>query len=416
MFAGATVGAHFDSMLVKVTCRGSDLRSAARRAYRALTEFRVRGVSTNIRFLEAVITDPDFLAGRTTTSFIDERPHLLSYHIPADRGTKLLTYLAEMSVNRPNGEPRTYLRPRKKLPVLPPEVASAPPPSGSRQRLLEVGPAQWAAELRAQKAVAVTDTTFRDAHQSLLATRVRTRDLLHVAPVIARTLPQLFTIEAWGGATYDVALRFLKEDPWSRLDALHAAMPNLPLQMLLRGRNTVGYTPYPLAVTKSFVAEAARSGLDVFRIFDALNNVDQIRPAIEAVLETDHAVAEAALCYTGNMSSPAEKLYTLDYYLRLAEQLVDAGAHILAIKDMAGLLRAPAAAQLVTALRSNFDLPVHLHTHDTAGGQLGHAPRSDRRRRGRCRRGLGGDGRHDITGVDVRAGGSAGGHGAGHRD
>jgi pyruvate carboxylase len=371
VFAGATVGAHFDSMLVKVTCRGSDLRSAARRAYRALTEFRVRGVSTNIAFLEAVISDPDFLAGRTTTSFIDERPHLLRYHIPADRGTKLLTYLAEMSVNRPNGEPRTHLRPRKKLPVLPPEVASAPPPSGSRQRLLEVGPAQWAAELRAQSAVAVTDTTFRDAHQSLLATRVRTRDLLHVAPVIARTLPQLFTIEAWGGATYDVALRFLKEDPWSRLDALHAAMPNLPLQMLLRGRNTVGYTPYPLAVTKAFVAEAARSGLDVFRIFDALNNVDQIRPAIEAVLETDHAVAEAALCYTGNMTSPAERLYTLDYYLRLAEQLVQAGAHILAIKDMAGLLRAPAAAQLVAALRSNFDLPVHLHTHDTAGGQLG---------------------------------------------
>ena len=217
----------------------------------------------------------------------------------------------------------------------------------------------------------VTDTTFRDAHQSLLATRVRTKDLLEVAPTIARTLPQLLSVEAWGGATYDVALRFLKEDPWERLDALHQAMPNLPLQMLLRGRNTVGYTPYPLAVTKSFVAEAARSGLDVFRIFDALNNVDQIRPAIEAVLETDHAVAEAALCYTGNMTSPAERLYTLDYYLALAEQLVEAGAHVLAIKDMAGLLRAPAAAKLVTALRANFDLPVHLHTHDTAGGQLG---------------------------------------------
>jgi len=251
------------------------------------------------------------------------------------------------------------------------DLAAAPPPSGSRQHLLEVGPARWAADLRAQVPVAVTDTTFRDAHQSLLATRVRTRDLLHVAPVIARTLPQLLSVEAWGGATYDVALRFLKEDPWDRLDALHKAMPNLPLQMLLRGRNTVGYTPYPLAVTKAFVHEAAASGLDVFRIFDALNNVDQIRPAIEAVLETDHAVAEAALCYTGNMTSPGETLYTLDYYLRLAEQLVEAGAHVLAIKDMAGLLRAPAAAKLVTALRSNFDLPVHLHTHDTAGGQLG---------------------------------------------
>jgi pyruvate carboxylase len=371
VFAGSSVGAHFDSMLVKLTCRGTDLRSAARRAYRALTEFRVRGVSTNIPFLEAVISDPDFLAGHATTSFIDERPHLLTYHIPADRGTKLLTYLAEVSVNKPNGDPLTMLRPPEKLPVLPPELASAAPPPGSRQRLLEVGPTQWAAELRAQTAVAVTDTTFRDAHQSLLATRVRTRDLLHVAPVIARTLPQLFSVEAWGGATYDVALRFLKEDPWDRLDALHAAMPNLPMQMLLRGRNTVGYTPYPLAVTRAFVHEAAKSGLDIFRIFDALNNIDQIRPAIEAVLETDHAVAEAALCYTGNMTSPAEKLYTLDYYLTLAEQLVNAGAHILAIKDMAGLLRAPAAAKLVTALRANFDLPVHLHTHDTAGGQLG---------------------------------------------
>ena len=370
VFAGATVGAHFDSMLVKVTCRGSDLRSAARRAYRALSEFRVRGVSTNIPFLEAVISDPDFLDGHTSTSFIDERPYLLHYHIPADRGTKLLTYLAEISVNKPNGEPRTLLRPREKLPVLVRSVLQAPPPSGSRQRLLEVGPAQWAAELRAQTAVAVTDTTFRDAHQSLLATRVRTRDLLHVAPVIARTLPGLFSVEAWGGATYDVALRFLKEDPWDRLDELHAAMPNIPLQMLLRGRNTVGYTPYPLAVTRAFVHEAASSGLDIFRIFDALNNVDQIRPAIEAVLETDHAVAEAALCYTGNMTSPGEQLYTLDYYLRLAEHLVEAGAHILAIKDMAGLLRAPAAAKLVTALRANFDLPVHLHTHDTAGGQL----------------------------------------------
>lgn len=370
VFAGATVGAHFDSMLVKVTCRGSDLRSAARRAYRALSEFRVRGVSTNIPFLEAVISDSDFLDGRTSTSFIDDRPYLLHYHIPADRGTKLLTYLAEISVNKPNGEPRTLLRPREKLPVLSRSVLQAPPPSGSRQRLLEVGPAQWAAELRAQTAVAVTDTTFRDAHQSLLATRVRTRDLLHVAPVIARTLPQLFSVEAWGGATYDVALRFLKEDPWDRLDELHAAMPNIPLQMLLRGRNTVGYTPYPLAVTSAFVHEAASSGLDIFRIFDALNNVDQIRPAIEAVRETDHAVAEAALCYTGNMTSPGEKLYTLDYYLRLAEHLVEAGAHILAIKDMAGLLRAPAAAKLVTALRAHFDLPVHLHTHDTAGGQL----------------------------------------------
>ena len=369
VFAGAQVGAHFDSMMVKLTCRGRDLATAVRRAQRALSEFRVRGVNTNIGFLRGVLADPDFLAGRVTTSFIDERPHLLHPHPSADRATKLLTYLAGITVNKPHGEPRTPIVAREKLPPLPVELAKNPP-AGSRQRLLELGPKGFAEALRAQTAVAVTDTTFRDAHQSLLATRVRTRDLMNVAPHIAGLLPQLFSSEAWGGATYDVALRFLKEDPWARLATLHEAMPNIPLQMLLRGRNTVGYTPYPLAVTRTFVHEAAETGIDIFRIFDALNNVDQIRPAIEAVLETDHAVAEAALCYTGNMTSPAEKLYTLDYYLTMAEELVKAGAHILAIKDMAGLLRAPAASRLVTELRRNFDLPVHLHTHDTAGGQL----------------------------------------------
>ena len=370
VFAGAEVSAHFDSMLVKLTCRGRDLQSAARRAYRALTEFRIRGVSTNIGFLEAVITDPDFLAGHATTSFIDERPHLLSHRLPADRGTKLLKYLAGVAVNKPHGECRTALIARDKLPGLTQAELAAPPPPGSKQLLLAEGPERFAQVLRDQHAVAVTDTTFRDAHQSLLATRVRTRDLLHVAPYIARLLPGLFSMESWGGATYDVTLRFLKEDPWERLASFAEAMPNIPQQMLLRGRNTVGYTPYPLAVTRAFVHEAARTGCDIFRIFDALNNIDQIRPAIEAVRETDHGVAEAALCYTGNLTSPGEKLYTLDYYLRFAEELVGAGAHILAIKDMAGLLRAPAAAKLVRALRERFDLPVHLHTHDTAGGQL----------------------------------------------
>ena len=371
VFAGAEVSAHFDSMLVKLTCRGSDLPTAARRAYRALTEFRIRGVSTNIPFLEAVITDPDFLAGRATTSFIEERPQLMNHRMPADRGTKLLSYLAGVAVNKPNGEARTTLIARDKLPALPRAELSAPAPSGSKQMLLSEGAERFAQALRDQTAVAVTDTTFRDAHQSLLATRVRTRDLLHVAPYIARMLPGLFSMESWGGATYDVTLRFLKEDPWDRLAKFAEAMPNIPQQMLLRGRNTVGYTPYPLAVTRAFVHEAARTGCDIFRIFDALNNIDQIRPAIEAVRETDHGVAEAAICYTGNLTSPSETLYTLDYYLRFADQLVAAGAHILAIKDMAGLLRAPAAAKLVTALRSRFDLPVHLHTHDTAGGQLG---------------------------------------------
>lgn len=370
VFDGAEVGAHFDSMLVKLTCRGRDFATAVQRAQRALQEFRIRGISTNITFLESLISDPDFIAGRITTSFIEERPSLFDNRMPADRGTKLLTYLAGITVNQPHGPQRTERSAREKLPHLPEDVLRAEPPAGSRQQLLDLGPEGWARALRERTSVAVTDTTFRDAHQSLLATRVRTRDMLHVAPYVAHMLPQLLSVEAWGGATYDVALRFLLEDPWERLAKLHEAMPNLPIQMLLRGRNTVGYTPYPLSVTNAFVAEAARTGVDVFRIFDALNNVDQMRPAIEAVRETDHAVAEAALCYTGNMLSPGEQLYTLDYYLRLAEQLVEAGAHVLAIKDMAGLLRAPAAAQLVRALRERFDLPVHLHTHDTAGGQL----------------------------------------------
>jgi pyruvate carboxylase len=367
VFVGAEIGAHFDSMLVKLTCRGRDFPTAVRRARRALAEFRIRGVSTNIPFLQALLEEPDFQDGRLSTAFIDERPYLRTARVSADRGTKLLTYLADVTVNQPHGPGRTRVSPRSKLPHI---DRSTPPPPGARDRLLRVGPQAFADELRAQEAVGVTETTFRDAHQSLLATRVRTRDLMHVAPHVARLTPQLLSVEAWGGATYDVALRFLSEDPWDRLAQLREAMPNLPLQMLLRGRNTVGYTPYPTEVTDAFVIEAANTGIDIFRIFDALNDVNQMRPAIEAVRATGTAVAEVALCYTGDLTSPSEKLYTLDYYLRLAEQIAEAGAHVIAIKDMAGLLRAPAARTLVTALRERFDQPVHLHTHDTAGGQL----------------------------------------------
>ncbi len=364
---GAEVSPHFDSMLVKLTCYGHDFPNAVRRARRAIAEFRIRGVSSNLPFLAAVLDDPDFQAGRVTTSFIEERPHLLTARPSADRGTRLLTYLARTTVNRPHGARPAVVEPVDKLPVC---DLSEPAPDGSRQLLRELGPEGFARRLREQTAVAVTDTTFRDAHQSLLATRVRTRDLLAVAPHVARTAPQLLSLECWGGATYDVALRFLAEDPWDRLAALREAVPNICTQMLLRGRNTVGYTPYPTEVTDAFVAEAARTGMEVFRIFDALNDVGQMRPAIDAVRATSTAVAEVALCYTGDLSDPAEQLYTLDYYLRLAEQIVDAGAHVLAIKDMAGLLRPPAARTLVTALRERFDLPVHLHTHDTPGGQL----------------------------------------------
>ncbi|MDJ0391952.1 pyruvate carboxylase [Rhodococcus sp. G-MC3] len=364
---GAEVGAYFDSMLVKLTCRGRDFETAIARARRAVAEFRIRGVATNIPFLQAVLVDPDFTGGRVTTSFIEERPELLTARTSGDRGTKILTYLADVTVNKPHGERPSPVYPQDKLPEV---DFTKPIQDGSRQRLLALGPEGFARDLRNQKALGVTDTTFRDAHQSLLATRVRTSGLLMVAPYVARTTPELLSIEAWGGATYDVALRFLHEDPWERLAALREAVPNIALQMLLRGRNTVGYTPYPEKVTRSFVAEATDTGIDIFRIFDALNNVDQMRPAIDAVRETNTAIAEVALSYTGDLSNPNEKLYTLDYYLKLAEQIVDAGAHVLAIKDMAGLLRAPAARTLVTALRSNFDLPVHVHTHDTPGGQL----------------------------------------------
>ncbi len=365
--AGTTVSAHFDSLLVKLTCRGRDFPAAVRRAQRAVAEFRVRGVATNIAFLQAVLADADFQAGRLSTDFIATRPHLLTARPSADRGTRMLTYLADVTVNRPHGPLPVFSPPVGKLP--PVDLSAAPPP-GSRQALLELGPAGFAQRLRSQAAVGITDTTFRDAHQSLLATRLRTRDLVEVGPYLARLMPRLLSVECWGGATYDVALRFLAEDPWERLAALREAIPNVCLQMLLRGRNTVGYTPYPVEVTQAFVDEAAATGLDIFRIFDALNDVEQMRPAIEAVCATGTAVAEVAMCYTGDLSDPGERLYTLDYYLRLAERIAATGAHILAIKDMAGLLRPPAAARLVGALRREFDLPIHVHTHDTAGGQL----------------------------------------------
>jgi pyruvate carboxylase len=364
---GAEISAHFDSMLVKLTCRGRDFSTAVARARRALAEFRIRGVSTNIPFLQAVVNDPDFRAGRVTTSFIEERPYLLTARTPADRGTKILNYLADVTVNAPHGPRPSTVYPQDKLPQIDLDAA---PQRGSKHLLTEVGPEGFARWLRESKSVGVTDTTFRDAHQSLLATRLRSTGLLMVAPYIARMTPQLLSIECWGGATYDVALRFLKEDPWERLASLREAVPNICLQMLLRGRNTVGYTPYPESVTYAFVAEATATGIDIYRIFDALNNIDSMRPAIDAVRETGTAVAEVAMSYTGDLSDPNENLYTLDYYLKLAEQIVDAGAHVLAIKDMAGLLRPQAAHQLVTALRSGFDLPVHVHTHDTPGGQL----------------------------------------------
>ena len=363
---GTTITPNFDSLLVKMTCRGRNFQVAVDRALRALNEFSITGLSTNIGFLRALLSEDEFRNDRINTGFIADHPHLLEAPAAADDAGKILDYVASVTVNQPNGARPTNIQPSKKLP----ELKYGDLPRGSRDDLLELGPTKWAEKIRKQTALGVTETTFRDAHQSLLATRIRTNTLVAAAKHVGHLTPELTSVEAWGGATFDVGMRFLHESPWMRLDELREAMPNVNIQMLLRGRNTVGYTPYPDNVTKAFVQEAASSGIDIFRIFDALNDVSQMRPAIDAVLETNTTVAEVAMAYSGNLMDPNEDLYTLDYYLKLAEEIVEAGAHVLAIKDMAGLMRPAAAAKLVKALRERFDLPVHVHTHDTAGGQL----------------------------------------------
>ncbi len=364
-YVGAEISPYFDSLLAKVTARGRDLPAAARRARRALAEFRVRGVPTNLAFLRALLADPEQLVAEISTAYLEEHPELLQAIDSRDRASRLLDHLGDVTVHHPHGPPPQLEDPRDRLPLLP----EGDPPAGSRDRLLAEGPEAFAGWLRGSVAVGVTDTTMRDAHQSLLATRMRTFDMLAAGPHLARRLPQLLSLEVWGGATFDVAMRFLKEDPWERLERLRATIPNLCLQMLLRGQNAVGYHRYPPDVVRAFVREAVDAGVDVFRVFDALNDVERMRPAIEAVAEHER-LAEGTLCYTGDLSDPGEQVYTLDHYLEVAEGLIAAGAHVLCIKDMAGLLRAPAARTLVTALRDRFDAPVHLHTHDTTGGQL----------------------------------------------
>ena len=365
VYQGVEITPHFDSLIEKITCRGRDFPTVVRRLQRTLAEYRVRGVATNQPFLRAILNDEQFVSGAVTTAFIDQRPELTAASVGANRATRLLRYLADVTVNQPHGPAPTRINPATKLPKRP---AGEPQP-GSRQRLLELGPEGFAADLRAQHGVAITDTTLRDAHQSILATRVRSIDLVAGARQIAHTMPELLSLECWGGATFDVSLRFLHEDPWERLERLREAAPNICTQMLLRGRNTVGYSPYPDTVAESFVAEAKKTGIDIFRVFDAFNDIEQMRPAIDAVIEVG-GVAEGAICYSGNLTSPDETLYTIDYYLGVAESLVKAGVHILCIKDMAGLLRADAARKLVKSLRERFDQPVQLHTHDTSGGQV----------------------------------------------
>ncbi len=365
-YAGAILTRSYDSMLVKVTAWAPNPVEAIARMHRALWEFRIRGVATNLRFLDQVITHPKFASSEYTTKFIDETPELFKWEKKRDRATRILSFIGDVIVNG-NPEVKGRLKPKQmtlaRLPKV--NVAKAPPP-GTRQKLDELGPKKFAEWLLSQKQVLLTDTTMRDAHQSLLATRMRQPDMAAIAPYYAHMLPQLFSMECWGGATFDVAMRFLKEDPWARLEWFRAAMPNLLLQMLLRSANAVGYTNYPDNVVKAFVKQAAVSGVDVFRVFDSLNWVENMRVAIDAVLETGK-LCEAAICYSGNLSSPHEKKYTLDYYLKMGRELKAAGTHILGIKDMAGLCQPNAAYTLVKALKDELGIPVHFHTHDTSG-------------------------------------------------
>ncbi|HLV95704.1 MAG TPA: pyruvate carboxylase [Candidatus Acidoferrales bacterium] len=364
-YSGATIAPFYDSLLVKTTAWGINLPEACQRMDRALREFRVRGVKTNIPFLENVVNHAKFRSGEITTSFLDDHPELFHFLRRRDRATKLLSYLGDVILN---GNPEMK---GKKAPqnLETPPVPSFPrrdPPAGTRQLLLKLGPKKFAEWTRRQKRLLITDTTFRDAHQSLMATRVRTFDLLAVAPAVAHRLHDLFSLEMWGGATFDTAVRFLHEDPWQRLRELRGIVPNICFQMLLRGSNAVGYASYPDNVIQAFVQEARRQGIDIFRVFDSLNSIENMKVSLEAVLESG-ALCEAAICYTGDIFDSSRPRYSLKYYVALARRLEKLGAHCLAIKDMAGLCRPYAAFELVRRLREEVEVPIHFHTHDTSG-------------------------------------------------
>jgi pyruvate carboxylase len=364
-YSGAIITRSYDSLLVKVTAWSPTPEETIARMHRALWEFRIRGVVTNLRFLDQLITHPRFVRGDYTTRFIEETPELFRWPRKRDRATRILAYIGETIVNGAR-ETKNRVRPLKLATPRLPQIALSAPVPGTKQKLDELGPEKFATWMLNESRVLITDTTMRDAHQSLLATRMRTIDLTAIAPYYSALLPELFSVECWGGATFDVALRFLREDPWLRLVALREQMPNLLLQMLLRSANAVGYTNYPDNVVRFFVARAAARGIDLFRIFDSLNWVENMRVAIDAVLESGK-LCEASICYTGNLSDPHEKKYTLDYYLGIARGLKAAGTHILGIKDMAGLCQPRAAYILVRALKEEIGLPIHFHTHDTSG-------------------------------------------------
>jgi pyruvate carboxylase len=363
---GAVITPFYDSLLVKLTASGPSFPIALQRMDRALREFRIRGVKTNIPFLENVIRNETFRTGQATTTLIDTTPQLFEFKGRRDRATKLLAFLADVAVNgNPQAKGYNPSTPLAAAP-LPASDLKQEPPAGSRQRLLELGPEKFAKWIKSQRQLLITDTTFRDAHQSLFATRVRSYDMLAIADAVARRTPKLFSLEMWGGATFDTAMRFLHEDPWGRLRALRERVPNICFQMLFRGSNAVGYSNYPPNVVAGFVKHAADAGIDIFRIFDSLNYTPNLKAAMRAVRET-HGVCEAAICYTGDILDPARTKYSLKYYVKMAKELESMGAHILAIKDMAGLCRPYAAQALVKALREEIGIPIHFHTHDTSG-------------------------------------------------
>ena len=377
-FTGAVITPFYDSLLVKVTAHGIRFQDALRRMERCLQEFRIRGVKTNIPFLINLVNHPTFKAGGVTTRFLDDTPDLFELPFRQDRATKVLTYLADVIVNghhEPNVRAIGMSAQRKRISHEPAPLPKVPkhaePPAGSRTKFKELGPEKFSKWILDQKRLLLTDTTFRDAHQSLLATRMRTHDMLAIAPVYAHRHAGFFSLETWGGATFDTSMRFLKEDPWQRLFEMRSRIPNILMQMLLRASSVVGYTNYPDNVLKLFIKEAwaGGQGVDLFRIFDALNWIPNMRLAVETVREVG-GLAEAAICYTGDILDPKRDRYTLAYYVEIAKQLEKLGASLLCIKDMAGLLKPYAAKKLVHTLRQEIGIPIHLHTHDSSGGQI----------------------------------------------
>jgi len=370
IYPGMKISPFFDSMLVKVTGWGRTLKGATQRIDRALREFRIRGVKTNIQFVRNVINHDIFQAGQATVGFLQSSPELFKIEQGYDRGTKTLRYLGNLAVN---GNPDVKFNlPHEsfRTPTVPQYERNDPHPKGSRDRLKELGRDKFCQWLREEKPIQYTDTTFRDGHQSLFATRMRTYDMYNIAESYARHNPGMFSIEMWGGATFDVCMRFLKESPWKRLQLVREKMPNVLFQMLLRGSNAVGYTAYPDNLVERFIIEAAKKGIDIFRIFDSLNWLEAMKVSIRTVRNETDSLAEACICYTGDITNPERTKYNLQYYLDLARRLEDEGAHILCIKDMAGLLKPLAAEKLVKGLKQHLSIPIHLHTHDTSGNQL----------------------------------------------